>query len=81
MTGRTSIHIAVDVYSRALIDDEFKKTSHCVIVFVSTDEDGIPTAVPKFKPETTREIDLYEYASKLVEKRKAVEEEMIKFRE
>lgn len=81
MTGRTSIHIAVDIFSRSLIGDEFKKTSHCVIVFVSTDEQGIPIEVPKFNPETAEEIELYEYASKLVEKRKAVEEEMKRFRE
>jgi len=81
MTGRTSIHIAVDIYSRDLIGEEFKKTSHCVIVFVSTNEEGNPIPVPTYTPVTTQDKEMHEYASKLVEKRKAVEEEMKRFRE
>src|SRR5699024_10677280 len=34
-TGRTSMHIAVDVKSRKTTEDKFEMTSHCIIVFVA----------------------------------------------
>ena len=81
MTGRTSIHIAVDIFSKALIGDEFQKTSHCVIVFVSTDDNGKPIPVKKFIPETEEQLEMHNYANKLVELRKDIEDEMKRFRE
>ena len=36
-TGGTSIHIAVDVFSKKISDDDFEKKTHCIIVFVSVD--------------------------------------------
>lgn len=78
-TGRTSIHIAVDVFSKALIGDEYKKTSHCIIVFVSTDKEGRPIPVPKFTPETADEKEMEVYASKLMDLRKSIEDEMKRF--
>lgn len=79
MTGNTSIHIAVDVYSKALIKDEYKKTSHCVIVFVSTDSNGKPTPAPKFIPKTEEEKEMEAYAIKLKDLRKSIENEMERF--
>ena len=79
MTGRTSIHIAVDVYSKGLIDDEYKKTSHCIIVFVSTNKDGKPEPVPAFEPKTEDEKEMEMYASKLMDLRKSIEVEMKRF--
>ena len=55
-TGTTSIHIAVNVFSRKLKDKKFEKTTHCVIVFVSTNKEGKPIPVYKFKPTTQLQI-------------------------
>ena len=32
-TGTTSMHLAVDVYSRHPTDPERRKTTHCIIIF------------------------------------------------
>lgn len=74
-TKKTSIHIAVDVYSRP-INGDFEKKTHCVIVFVSVDENGKPLPVRKWTPDTEQERKLEEYANKLSELRKQISEEM-----
>lgn len=78
-TGTTSIHIAVDVFSRALRASKFVKTTHCVIVFVSTDTDGKPVPVEKFTPKTELQKEMEKYAQRLVELRKSIEGEMSRF--
>lgn len=78
-SGRTSIHISVDVFSRKLRDEEFIKTTHCVIVFVSTDQDGKPVPVEKFIPQNEHQIDMEQYALRLIELRKSIEDEMSRF--
>src|SRR4051812_20121681 len=37
-TGRTSMHIAVDVSASDPRDGEYSKTTHCIIVFVAVDD-------------------------------------------
>lgn len=78
-TGNSSIHIAVDVYSRDFEHEEFQKTTHCVIVFVSVDEKGKPQTVKPWKPKTEREKKLGEYAKKLKTLREQISEEMRPF--
>ena len=78
-TGTTSIHISVDVYSRKIKSDTFEKTTHCVIVFVSTDENGKPIPTEKFIPETKHQIEMEKYALRLIELRKSIDLEMSKF--
>ncbi|MDX1651007.1 MAG: acyl-CoA thioesterase [Brumimicrobium sp.] len=78
-TGNTSIHIAVDVYSRDFEHDEFQKTTHCVIVFVSVDENGNPQTVKKWEPSTEKEKNLAAYAKKLKKLREQISEEMKPF--
>lgn len=78
-TGRTSIHIAVDVFSKSLENHRFEKKTHCIIVFVSVDAEGKPMAVPTWKPKTKRDKQMEEYAVKLMELRKDIEQEMSKF--
>jgi len=78
-TGSTSIHIAVNVFSRKLKEKKFEKTTHCVIVFVSTDENGKPITVSKFSPANQLQIEMEQYALKLVELRKSIENEMGRF--
>lgn len=78
-TGTTSMHIAVDVYSKEIIGGEFKKTTHCVIVFVSMDEHGKPTNVPCWIPKTEQQKAMEGYAKRLMELRKDIEDEMHPF--
>jgi acyl-CoA hydrolase len=78
-TGKTSIHIAVDVYSRDFENEGFEKKTHCVIVFVSVDGKGKPVPVKKWEPRTEKEVKLAAYAKKLKELREQIGEEMEPF--
>lgn len=78
-TGNTSIHIAVDVFSRDFSQPKFEKKTHCVIVFVSVDEKGKPQKVKEWIPETEKEKKLEEYAQKLNRLREQINNEMIPF--
>lgn len=75
-TGETSIHIAVDVYSKKIAEEKSPKKTHCVIVFVSVDESGKPIPVKKWIPKTEKQKKLAEYAIKLKELRGTIEKEM-----
>ena len=78
-TGRTSMHIAVDVYSKDVLEDDFSKTTHCIIVFVAVDTSGNPIEIPKWRPQTTTEQRLMEYAIKLMQLRSDIDKEMTPF--
>jgi acyl-CoA hydrolase len=52
------------------------KTTHCIIVYVAIDEQGRPTPVPKWKPQTDDDRALEAYALRLMEMRKGIEAEM-----
>jgi acyl-CoA hydrolase len=75
-TGRTSMHISVDVRSRAVRSGKFHKTTHCVIVFVAVDEAGNPQPVPTWDPKDEEDIKMRDYAIKLMNLRKDIEAEM-----
>ena len=75
-TGRTSMHIAVDVSSKNLQTQVSEPTTHCVIVFVAIDGEGQPVEVPAWKPKTKTELALRSYALRLLELSKSLEQEM-----
>lgn len=78
-TGNTSIHVAVDVFSKSLYAKEYDKKTHCIIVFVSLDATGKPSSVPKWNPTTEKEKQLEAYALKLKNLRTTIEDEMKSF--
>lgn len=78
-TGTSSMHIAVDVFSKNVKSEEFVKNTHCIVVFVAVDNDSNSIAVKPFMPETPKQVALKEYAVKLMALRKNVEEEMKPF--
>lgn len=80
-TGRTSIHISVDVSSRSFDNQEFEKKTHCVIVFVSVNEAGKPIPVKKWSPSSEMDKKLEQYAVKLKELRQHISDEMRPFLE
>jgi acyl-CoA hydrolase len=75
-TGSTSMHIIVDVQAGSPRDNNLTKTTHCITVFVALDENGRPTAVPKWQPESSEDKALQDYALRLMELRKDIEAEM-----
>lgn len=75
-TGTTSMHIAVDVSASDPKLARFEKTTHCVIIFVAVDESGHPQEVPDWVPKVAADLELQDYAKRLMEARKDVEAEM-----
>ena len=75
-TGRTSMHIAVNVRSGDPKTRQFIPTTHCVIVFVALDEKGIPLKVPEWVPNAEDDKSLKAYAERLMEFGKQLEREM-----
>lgn len=76
LTGTTSMHISIDVYSRNPKQAEWKRNTHCIIVFVAMDSEGKAVAVPKWIPETDAQKEMEIYARKLMLLRKDIEDEM-----
>jgi acyl-CoA hydrolase len=79
-TGRTSMHIAIDVRARDPRAGTYTNTTHCIIVFVALDSQGQPIETPTWTPTTKEDIALRDYAIKLMEMRKGIEDEMEHFR-
>ena len=75
-TGTTSMHVIVDVRAGSPRQNELKKTTHCVTVFVALDEAGKPAAVSPYEPQSPHDRALRDYAVKLMELRRGIEEEM-----
>lgn len=77
-TGRTSMHIMVDVYSGDPKETERLQTTNCIIIFVAVDENGKPSLIPKWKAATPDEEKLEHYAQVLMERRKGIHAEYAK---
>ncbi|AXY78533.1 acyl-CoA thioesterase [Paraflavitalea soli] len=73
-TGRSSMHIAVDIKAINPMTKVETKTTHCVIVFAAVDADGKTVPVPAWVPQTEEEQKLQAYALKLSELRKEINE-------
>jgi acyl-CoA hydrolase len=78
-TGTTSMHIAVDVFSRDPKSSVLTQTTHCIIIFVAVDEAGNKLPVPHWEPETNEDRQMQQYALRLMDLRKAIEDEMKPF--
>jgi acyl-CoA hydrolase len=66
----------VDVWARDPKENEFRKTTHCIIIFVAVDDVGQPVSVPAWEPVTEEDMALKSYAERLMKLRKGIEEEM-----
>ncbi|MGR2769699.1 acyl-CoA thioesterase [Photobacterium ganghwense] len=75
-TGKTSMHIAIDVQACDPKELENQLTTHCIMVMVAVDEEGQPTEVPEWQPENAEDKALRESAIKLMNMRKEIGEEM-----
>ncbi len=75
-TGTSSMHFSIDVFSRDPKSEDFRHNTHCIIVFVAVDANGKPIPIQTYTPETETEEQLWDYAQKLMNLRKGIEEEM-----
>ena len=74
-TGRTSMHVAVDVNAGDPKDGRYTNTTRCMIVFVVVDEAGKPVEATRWRPPTEGNVALERYAERISEFRKAVARE------
>ena len=73
-TGRTSMHITVDVASGQPHTRELEPATRCLMVFVSVDAQGSSTPVRELVPRTLGEELEQQWAARRADLRRAVEE-------
>ena len=71
-TGRTSMHIAIDVRAGDLKGGGLSDTTHCTMVFVAVSSTGGSVPVHPWVPATADDVALENYALKQMELRKAM---------
>jgi acyl-CoA hydrolase len=76
-TGRSSMHMAIDVSASDPMTGAVKKTTRCLIVFVAVDSGGDTVKVPPWLPETDEDKRLEQYAVSMASMRQAQEDEFI----
>lgn len=76
LTGRTSMHIAVEVRAASLRTGEYRTTTSCLLIFVAVGEDGKPVRVRPWTPTTESACRAAEEATRRMPVRKAIEEAM-----
>ncbi|QEQ97812.1 acyl-CoA thioesterase [Neptunomonas concharum] len=75
-TGRSSMHIALDVRAGDPKNTKRYLTTHCIVIMVAVDDQGQTTDVPEWVPETPEDIELRDSAIRLMDMRKKIGEEM-----
>jgi len=75
-TGRSSMHIAIDVQASDPKQLERRLTTQCIVIMVAVDEAGKSTPIPEWSPQTHEDIEWRDTANKLKKMRKEIGEEM-----
>ncbi|NAW78048.1 acyl-CoA thioesterase [Vibrio sp. V33_P6A3T137] len=75
-TGKTSMHVAIDVQASEPTALNNRLTTHCIVIMVAVDEQGKPTQVPEWQPTSAEDIALRESAIRLMNMRTEIGEEM-----
>ena len=78
-TGRTSMHVAVQVSAGDPKTDNRRDTTQCIIVFVAVDDNGHSVAVPAWEPRDDADIALQSYAKNMMALGKEMEQNAIPF--
>ena len=75
-TGKTSMHVAVEVRAGDPKEGLYARTTQCIIVFVALDDQGKPVEVQRWEPGLEQDVALERYAKRLMELRKDTDKEM-----
>lgn len=75
-TGRTSMHIGIDVCAGDPKNQERHLTTHCVVIMVAVDDAGKPSPVPEWVPQTEHDKFLHASALRLMDMREKIGAEM-----
>ena len=75
-TGRTSIHVRVEVSSADAKAGEFEPSTHCIIIMVAVDAAGTPTKVPQWVPQTVEDLDFADGSELRIAARATIHDEM-----
>lgn len=75
-TGTTSMDVAIDIYSGDPKTSTHRRACHCVMVFVAIDPEGKPKPVPRWLPVSPVDQALEQYAQRLSEVRKTLDQEI-----
>ncbi|MDN2662404.1 acyl-CoA thioesterase [Psychromonas sp. 14N.309.X.WAT.B.A12] len=75
-TGKTSMHIALEVNACDPKSLNKRTTTHCIVIMVAVDQNGQSELVPQWVPESEEDIKQHETAVKLMEMRKKIGDEM-----
>jgi acyl-CoA hydrolase len=73
-TGKSSMHIAVDVAATDPKTGSRKQTARCLVVFVAVDAGGDTVPVPAWQPETDEDKRFEQYAIHMAASRKTQED-------
>ncbi len=68
-TGRTSMEIGIKVMAENLHKQSVRHTNTCYFTMVAVDDNSKPIQVPKFKPETEKEVQRFQLAEQRRERR------------
>lgn len=79
-TGRTSMSVAVNVYSRDPRYGAYEEKTSCMMVFVAIDDEGRPAPVPRWEPTAAEDLALQERAMRLRELGQGIQGELSAFR-
>ncbi len=80
-TGRTSMHIAVDISAQDPRTTDRVKTTNCILVYVAMNDNGTPMPVKEWVPTNDEAKALQHYAVKLMDLRKDIDAAMKRFME
>jgi acyl-CoA hydrolase len=75
-TGRSSMHIAIEVNACDPKSLDRRLTTHCIVIMVAVDELGQSVQVPEWIPQTEKDKLQRDTAIKLMEMRKQFGDEM-----
>ena len=73
-TGRSSLHILVNVYFGGPAGDAATQTSQCPLIFVAVDDVGRPVSVPPWTPNSMLELQRQRQARVRIRMRRRIEE-------
>lgn len=75
-TGRTSMHLGIEVRAGDPTSTEKHLTTHCVTIMVAVDDEGTPVPVPDWKPREPKDIEMRDSAIRLMQMREKITKEM-----